>query len=213
MLSGRFVINFKENFLKVFPELKGIIEKEIPEGEEDTRFGEIEKFFNDSKPFGRDRFYFNLFEILSLYEIHTLAFGEPVGGFHPMQCLDCASEHIAKAMINLDEVLKGYDGIKFIGKDNPNHIPLLIGNLAEAEAQTAKIEEDISQAIRVEKIKVKTLIIKDLINAKDSLCKLYWKIKNRKRGGDTARGKTAAKKDKGCGCKKKEEASSAQNQV
>jgi hypothetical protein len=160
----------------------------------------MDVFFEENKPFGKDRPYFHLFDLMPLTQIYELAIGEPANGYHPMQCLDCATEHIAKAMVNLDEILKGYDGKIF--KEQPDHVPLLLGNIAEAEAQTIRIHSDIAQKARALKLRIRDLDMTELRNAKAELNKLFWAIIDRKRG-TSPKEEIPPLPDKPCNCGKK----------
>jgi len=201
MISGHLIYEFKKEFFKVFPEMEDI-EKTFPDEKE--RNDKLKQFIIDGIPFGTDRTYFNLYKLISHYDLHTLAFGEPVGGYHPMQCLDCAAEHIAKAIVNLDEILKGYDGKIF--KNKIDHIPLMIGNIAEAEAQTARIHDYLSQKIRALKLRLRDSRLKSLKDSKQELNKLFWALTARKRGVDIKRIEQQTKDPKNnCGCGKEKQ--------
>jgi hypothetical protein len=188
-MDGHFIKEFKETFIKVFPELTGI--------DDPIKMG---SFIEENKPLGKDRPYFYLLGLMPLGQIYELAMGEPVNGFHPMQCLDCAAEHVAKAMVNLDEILKGYDGKIF--KEQPDHIPLLLGNIAEAEAQTVRIHSDIAQKVRALKLRIRELDMTELRNAKAELNTLFWAIIDRKRGA-SPKEEISPLPDKPCNCGKK----------
>lgn len=190
MISGNLIDSHKDVFLKVFPELANINEP-----------AEMQSSLKNNKPFGKDRPYFHLSGLMSFQNIYELAMGEPKGGYHPMQCLDCAGEHVAKAMVNLEEVLKGYDGKIF--KEKPDHIPLLIGNIAEAEAQTAQLYEDIAQKARQIKLRIRNLDSKELRNAKDDLNALFYKVIARKHNENIKRIESASGVEGDCGCSKK----------
>ena len=192
MISGDLIHQFKEKFFIVFPEMREIKKEKL------------KQFLEDGIPFGLDRPYLHLHGLLDLYDMHTLAFGEPVGGYHPLQCLECAAEHIAKAMVNLDEVLKGYDGTI---ENKIDHLPLLIGNIAEAEAQTAQIHDDLSQRARAIKLRIRGMNIQALRGAKADLSKLYFQITATHRGVSTKRTERVNNDPKGdcggCGKNKK----------
>lgn len=94
-------------------------------------------------------------------------------GVHPMQCLDCVIEHLAKAMVNCEEVAKGYDGKIFA--DKPSHIPMLIGNIAEAEVQCVIDYKELSDGIRETKLKTRAILGVDYSAIKQELNILFYK--------------------------------------
>lgn len=186
VISKHIVEDNKKLIGEVFPLLKNF---------QETFYDEFIKGI----PWGEDFPYFKLLGLFEINTIYYLAFGEPKNGFHPLQCLDCAAEHIAKAMVNLDEVLKGYDGKIF--KEQPDHVPMLIGNIAEAEAQTVRIHSDIAQKARAVKLKVRSLDSGELRNAKSELNTLFWTIIARIRGAESVKTiQISAPVENNCGC-------------
>ena len=61
-------------------------------------------------------------------------------------CEDCFKEHIAKAIININESL--------IGDAYPKHRWLAIGNLAEASAEILGLNKELAKEIRVVKLEM-----------------------------------------------------------
>jgi hypothetical protein len=191
IISKHIVEDNKELIGEIFPSLKNF---------QETFYDELIKGI----PWGDSYPYFKLISLFDINTIYYLAFGEPKNGFHPLQCLDCAAEHVAKAMVNLDEALKGYDGKIF--KEQPDHVPMLIGNIAEAEAQTVRIYSDIARKARALKLKIRSLDSGELRNAKSELNTLFWTIIARKRGAETVKTiqeSISVKKPCGCGGKGK----------
>jgi hypothetical protein len=79
--------------------------------------------------------------------------GMPSAGSPRPPCEDCFKEHIAKAVINLNESV--------IGDGHPEFRWLAIGNLAEASAEILGLNKDLASEIR--QIKLRMVREKDFI--------------------------------------------------
>jgi hypothetical protein len=189
-----------EGFLKVFSEIGFVLsETDVSKA--------IMREVNKGIPWGVNRPYFQVIREVTPEILEIIATGASA---HPLNCLDCTMEHLARATVNMDEILKGYDGKTFA--DKPNHFPLAIGNLAEAEVHSIQEHSDITYNIRKIKFELRDWNgdMESFLVMQSRVFDVFWMVFRRRHSEVQVSANTNIRtaslqnfrKIRGCGCQK-----------